>query len=425
MSNDPQAGNFTPSAEYQARVKRFNDAVALRKPDRVPIASLAAFFMARYAGLDHATAIYDYERLADAWKEATIRLNWDMAPPPFTMFPGGVMEKLGLRTFKWPGYDLEKNLPYQFVEAEYLLPDEYPEFLSNPGDFVLRKAMPRMAKTLEPLGLLPPLTWLSSGYTLIMLGATFMGLPSFQEMLQQLMEVGQEMNKFNAAQARLVQELAEEGYPLVTAAFTEAPFDWVSDMLRGLRGVMLDMYRQPDHLKAAIDIFTDFAIQSALVGVQQTGNPRVFIPLHRGAGGFMSNKQFEEFYWPSLKKVILTLIDHDLIPMPFWEGDYTPRLPYLAELPRGKVLGHFDVIDLHKAKEMIGDVMCFWGNVPAQMLVTGTPAEVTDYVRNLIDIFGDNGGLIVDGAVDGVPPESRPENVEAMTAAVFKYGVYS
>ena len=138
----------------------------------------------------------------------------------------------------------------------------------------------------------------------------------------------------------------------------------------------------------------------------------------------MSNKQFEEFYWPSLKKLMLALIDAGLTPMPFLEGDYTPRLQYLAELPPGKVAGHFDVVDLHKAKNIIGDVMCFWGNVPAQTLVTGKPQQIKDYVKNLIDIFGDNGGLIVDGAVDGVPPESKPENVEAMIETVFEYGVY-
>ncbi len=42
---DPQTPTFVPSPEYLARVKRFDDAVALRKPDRVPVASLAAFFV--------------------------------------------------------------------------------------------------------------------------------------------------------------------------------------------------------------------------------------------------------------------------------------------------------------------------------------------------------------------------------------------
>ena len=88
------------------------------------------------------------------------------------------------------------------------------------------------------------------------------------------------------------------------------------------------------------------------------------------------------------------------------------------------MLGHFDIVDLKKTKEVLGDIMCFWGNVPAGMLVTGKPDQIKDYVKELIDTFGDNGGLIVDGAVDGVPPDSKPENVEAMTETVFEYGVY-
>jgi uroporphyrinogen-III decarboxylase len=424
MPDEPQHA-FVPSPEYLAREKRFYDAVSLKRPDRVPVASLAGFFVTRYAGLTNAEAISDYPRMAEAWLGATKKLNWDMAPPPFTMFPAPVMELLGLRTFKWPGKHFADNSPYQFIEAEYMLADEYDEFLANPSDFVVRKMMPRMAETLEPLGMLPPLHWMSSGYTLIVFLASLLGAPPIAGMLQKLIAVGEEMNKHNAVQAKLGQDLAEAGYPLITYAFAQAPFDWISDMFRGLRGTMLDMYRQPDKLKAAIDLFTPYAIQSALMAAKMSGNTRIFIPLHRGAGAFMSNKQFEEFYWPGLKTLILALIDAGMLPMPFWEGDYTPRLPYLAEMPAGKVLGHFDVIDLKKAKEAIGDTMCFWGNVPARMLVTGTPLQVKDYVKGLIDIFGDNGGLILDGAVDGVPPDSKPENVEAIMETALEYGVYS
>ncbi|MBW1829358.1 MAG: hypothetical protein JRI74_08045 [Deltaproteobacteria bacterium] len=424
MTGQGKAPTFEPSPEYLAREKRFNDAVSLKKPDRVPVASLAGFFMASYAGLNYAKALYDYEAMADAWKYSTAKLNLDMIMRPSIMFPGPVMELLGLKTFKWPGYNLDDTLTYQFVEKEYMLADEYDEMLSNPADFVIRKMMPRMSKTLEPLGLLPPIHWLSSGYTLISLASTFAGMPPITEMLQKLGELGKEMNKHNAVQSKLTLELASMGYPMVQGGVTFAPFDWVSDHFRGLRGTMLDMFRLPDKLKAAIDLFTPFAIESALMAAQRSGNPRVFIPLHRGAGSFMSNEQYGEFYWPSLKKLLLTLIDAGLTPMPFFEGDYTPRLEFLAELPPGKICGHFDIIDKKKAKEIIGDVMCFWGNVPAGLLVTGTPQQIKDYVKELIDIFGDNGGLIVDGAVDGVPPESKPENVEAMIETAFEYGVY-
>jgi uroporphyrinogen-III decarboxylase len=67
--------------------------------------------------------------------------------------------------------------------------------------------------------------------------------------------------------------------------------------------------------------------------------------------------------------------------------------------------------------------MCFWGNVSASLMCTGTPQEVKDDVKELIDIFGDNGGLIIDSTM-GIPDESRPGNVQALTDAVHEYGIY-
>jgi len=55
--------------------------------------------------------------------------------------------------------------------------------------------------------------------------------------------------------------------------------------------------------------------------------------LHRGADGFMSLKQFEKFYWPGVKALILAFIDAGFIPSMFWEGDFTSRLEYLWSFP--------------------------------------------------------------------------------------------
>lgn len=61
----------------------------------------------------------------------------------------------------------------------------------------------------------------------------------------------------------------------------------------------------------------------------------MFIPLHRGAAGFLSDDQLARFSWPGLKAVLMALLDAGLTPCPFFEGDYTPRLKQLAELPPG------------------------------------------------------------------------------------------
>jgi len=57
------------------------------------------------------------------------------------------------------------------------------------------------------------------------------------------------------------------------------------------------------------------------------------------------------------------------------------------------------------------------------LMVTGKPAEVKDYVKELVEDFGDTGGLIVDGA-NSITGEAKPENVMALREAVDEYGVY-
>lgn len=409
--------------EYQARQKRVQDAINLQKPDRVPLACLDDYFSLRLAGLTPRDAYYDPDRAGAAHVEQIVRFNWDLVSL-HGAFPGRVGETIGLKSVKWAGGNLPDTQEFQYVEKEYMLADEYDQFLKDPSDFVMRTMWPRMAEGLEAFGAIPNLLLMSHSWAPITEIAMLAGKPEVREMLEKLIRTGEEMNKYNAALDRTVEALEKKGFPVVVdSAAAHAPFDWISDYFRGIKGSMLDMYYQPDKLKAAIKVMTPPMIEHAIKTAKEMGDSVVSIPLHRGADPFMSNEQFAEFYWPGLKELLLALIDAGLTPSPYWEGSYTNRLEFLAELPPRSIWGQFDVIDKKKAKEMIGDIMCFWGDVPAQILISGTPEQTTDYVRELIDVFGDNGGLIVDGAV-GIPKEAKLENVLAMTEAVFEYGVY-
>jgi len=409
--------------DYLAREKRVTDAMSLQKPDRVPIACFDEYFCLTQGGITPGEAYYEYDRAFTVFVEEVVKFNWDMVTHCGN-FPGPVAEILGLKTNQWGGHNLPKTQQYQYVEKEYMLADEYDEFLKDPGDFTVRTLWPRMAEGLEPFANFPRLLSMSNSYAPIAEIALMAGLPEVREMLEKLIKAGEEMNKYLAALEQLTHALAKKGYPVIDeGVIAHAPFDWISDYYRGIKGSMLDMFYQPDKLKAAIDLVAPNMIDYSIKTAQELQTPFIFIPLHRGADPFMSNEQFGEFYWPSLKELILAIIEVDMIPLPYWEGSYTSRLEFLAELPPGKVWGHFEVMDLKKAKEIIGDVHCFWGNVPSQILISGTPEQTSDYVKGLIDTFADNGGLIVDGAV-GIPKEAKLENVIAMTETVFDYGVY-
>jgi hypothetical protein len=98
--------------------------------------------------------------------------------------------------------------------------------------------------------------------------------------------------------------MAELGYP-VGGGVALAPFDIISDFMRGM--AHHDRHVPPPGQARILCV--SWSIGGAMAQCQMTGNPRVFIALHRGADGFMSNKQFETFYWPGLKRLILGLID--------------------------------------------------------------------------------------------------------------------
>lgn len=124
------------------------------------------------------------------------------------------------------------------------------------------------------------------------------------------------------------------GYPVIIGGTTKAPFDLIADTLRGTKGALLDMYKRPDLLQKAMERLTPLAISQGVRGARASGNPVVFIPLHKGSDEFMSDKQFETFYWPTLRALIEGLVQEGCIPYVFAEGSFNKRLGYLKELPK-------------------------------------------------------------------------------------------
>jgi len=136
----------------------------------------------------------------------------------------------------------------------------------------------------------------------------------------------------------------------------------------------------------------------------------------------MSDEQFAKFYWPSLRDQIMGFIDAGMTPIVWIEGDYTPRLKYLTDVPRGKVVYHFEVVDLVKAKETLGGIACITAGPLSSLLISGTPDEVKDYCKMVIDILGKDGGFMMETA--SLLDEAKPENVKAMFEFTKEYGVY-
>jgi uroporphyrinogen-III decarboxylase len=413
--------NEEAKKNYQTRVTRLTKAIRLEEPDRVPVRLPASYLPAFYAGGTLKTVMYDYEELKRAWRKFREDFaDMDTFGSPGLVPPAKVLDYIDFKLEKWPGHGLPDDAPsYQFVEDEYMKADEYDALIKDPSDFWLRTFLPRTVGALESLKNLSPIT--PTAGTPVAYIARY-GRPDVQAALQILMDAGKEALKWQQAVAESSREALEAGYPSMWGGFAGAPFDTVGDFLRGTRGIMMDMYRQPDRIHEAMERMTPFAIDAAIASANASGCPVIVMPLHKGTGGFMSLKQFETFYWPTFKRVMMGLINEGIVPMPFAEGNYITRLEIIKDMPRASTIWWFEQMDMTKAKEVLGDTACISGNVPITLLCTGTPQEVKEYCRKLIEVCAPGGGYILSGSAS--MNKGNAENLRVMMEAAREYGTY-
>jgi len=335
--------------------------------------------------------------------------------------PGPLLDMVDFKQIRWPGHGVSPDHSFQFVEEEYMKAEEYDAFLEDPSDYIVRTYLPRIYGALASFKLLPPLRSMMTGYAAAHLIAA-MARPEIATAIEALSRAGRELLRWRSVMDSLQEELSGLGFPSCAQSIAVAPYDVIGDFLRGTRGVMLDMYRRPDKLIKATEKVLPMQLQAGVFIAKRSGNPRVFIPLHKGADSFMSLEQFKTFYWYTLKKLITGLIDEGLTPWVFIEGDYTSRLDIIKDIPRGKAIYHFELTDIFKAKEVLGDIVCIRGGVPNSLLCTGNPQEVKDHCKKLIDVVGRGGGFIMDSGA--VIDEAKPENIKTMVDFTKKYGIY-
>jgi uroporphyrinogen-III decarboxylase len=401
------------AALYEQRQRRLMDAIELREPDRLPTILFSHFWVAHYSGMTCREAMYDYERLAAAIRKAVIDLEPDAFQPVHASVAfGPTMDILDYKQLEWPGHKgLSDNVPFQYLDAQYMTSDEYEEYNLDPTGFMLHKYMPRVAGALEPLSQLPMYPGVL--HTRIIQSMETYARPEVRHALETLIRAGEEMQKMRSVQSRMFQELKDLGFPLAAYGTSHAPFDVAADYLRGSKGAMLDLFRNKDKMLNLMERLTTLIPQAGIASVKAAGGNMIFIPLHWGLDGFMSPKQFTTFFWPQFQKVLLTLIEAEIYPHVLWEGDCTSRLEVIKDVPAGKCVYFFERTNMFKAKEALHDTVCIRGNVPASMLIAGTPNEVREYCKKLFDVVGAGGGFILDAGV-GIPDEAKPENVLAM-----------
>lgn len=397
----------------EKRYARVMAAINLEEPDRVPLKGLGGDIIPAHYGITQYEFCYDYEKSAKAIEKflKDFPCDWPSAGIPalagrmfgvafsehqelspfITSITGPMHDVLKDRYYRFPGRELNENASPQFIGGTFMDADEYDEFSENPVRFISEVILPRTCRSMT----------------------------SLKETMATMIRYGTEIARFGRAMGNISAISASLGYPSIPAALAYAPLDLIGDFLRGIENVLLDIRRCPEKVKKAAESLVDPIVNYAL-SFKKRGAKIAFIPLHLNE--YLSPKLYNEFYWPTLKAVIVRLLNEGIKSWVFFEGYHDAHLNTILELPAGWGIAHFEKTDVIKAKKLLQNHTCVMGGIPINLIVGGTPAKIENYVKKLLEEVKPGGGFILAANIEVAPADTPKENLHALVEAVEKYG---
>jgi hypothetical protein len=381
--------------------ERVEAAWNLTEADRVPVAPMVIYFIPYIAGLSFKEMLEDPERLAQAAIDHCEFIG-DFIHPCLTMLdhqailPNSTWDQVSINWRITEHFPPQGNIPSAFFNKDMI------------GDY-------------ENI--------LDEGFAQVLFNKQ-VNKAVFERDVEEWLHFGFEYpNIFWRAWHRFVRET---GKILQMGARAEVPFDELINY-RTFEMISEDVVERSDLIKKVCELYGKYEIYRAMdrcmiAGAGEIpGAEKIFLGIGLAAPPYISPAVFDEFVYPYLKMQVDIAVKRGFKVHCHFDGDLTlclDTLSHIADgLPKGSVMLDLEKTDMRKAKDILGDKICIYGNVPSSLLVYGSVEEVDEYSRQLIEDCAPGGGFIL-GSECEAPWDSKPENVRAVIEAASKYGVY-
>lgn len=409
---------------YENRMKRIQNAIDLKESDRVPWAPYCQEFLAYNAGYTMKDLVYDLGKAKKAFVKFVQDWNVDMLLqiPNNNVGMGPVWEKLKMKNLAWaggPDHRIGDNSIHQFLEYPLLKEEEMEEFCSDFSGWLITKGFARTAGIFEGMS-----GWkfnrVNPTFNALVNAADILSTPESKKMIRELWELSELVQDRKGKIREIETTIEGMGFPVLDKGGAAVPFDRYSDIYRGTLDAMTDLYDYEDEVLAYCR--QNLRVMKEMIREQGRflKGKWVFMALHKGMDGFLSDDQYGKFYWKDLLEIVEEIIACGMVPYIFTEGKYNTRLKYLKDLPKGKCVVHIEDCDMKEVKRLLGDTACIEGGFPAYLLEHGTKEEVVDKCKELIDDCAGGGGYIF--STDCGMGNAKPELLEAAMDTVLTYG---
>lgn len=195
--------------------------------------------------------------------------------------------------------------------------------------------------------------------------------------------------------------------------------------LRGINNLATDLYDRPTWVHALLRVITNRQIRLikrlAQSGIQTINYNETWV------GFGISPKAYREFILPYDTEVAQAIHAAGML-VSYHNCGRARRLLELHAATGADALETLTPadksgdVDLADAKARVGDRITLFGGFDERVLINGAPADVVAEVRRCLDAAARGGRYIL--RATGQIMAARPGNIEAMTAAVRRYGGY-
>jgi len=224
--------------------------------------------------------------------------------------------------------------------------------------------------------------------------------------------------------AERVKSLQDAGYAVIVG-LAETVFE-IAWQLRSMDLLFQDMKFRPDWAAALMDriaerkAFAAAKFAEAGVDVVQVGDD-----VAMQTGLMMRRETWREWFGPRLRRVIRAAKEANPEVLIWYhsDGNITDLIPDLIEVGV-EILNPLqpECLDQAWIKQEYGARLAFWGGLGVQsVLPFGTPDEVRQHVKQVIQTVGAGGGFVV-GPSHVLERDTPFENILAMKEAIDEYG---
>jgi len=378
----------------KTRMDRVKAAIHLEQGDRTPVSLMLDYkFSCRYKGITQGQYFRDRSLGTRALREVFDELGgWDTVAAGGTTTEHRDMVEAPM-IIKVPGKDIGEDEVIQWEEAEVFTEKEYDRIIEVGWIEFMKDFYPRF-RGWDP--------------------------EVYHSRIKARAAIELEALKENQSY------FSDRCFPVFGGSDVYPPLMMLS-CSRSMTRFALDIHRMPDKVEAVMDAMVDDLTKLAIEGSKMAGLkdpwgiPTCTLIMERGGSFYFPLKVFERFEYPYMKRIVEGLVAEGITPILHFDQDWILNLPYLKDLPKGKFFIQLDSkTDIFKAKEILRDHVCIMGDLPPALLSLGTPDEVAEYCRMLIDTVGQGGGLIL-GVGCGVPIDAKFENLKAMLDTAKNY----